>query len=436
MTSTIEASEGLKRKLKIVVDQDKVKAAFEKQFQKIRGEVTIKGFRKGKAPLSQIKSIYKEQATRNVVEDLVQENYMSALQTHNLQPINYPKIDLDSIEEDKGFSFTAELEVRPEVELKKYEGLDLEKEEVQIDESRIDDVLQQILSSRSERVPVLEERPVQTGDFTDINFEGFLSDGSPLANGAANNFILEIGSNSFIPGFEDGILGMNANSEKTISVTFPEDYHAAEIAGAKVDFKVKVNKIMKKSLPELNDEFVQSLGDEKVKTVAELKQQIRTDLEKGENSRLEQKLQEEVLKKLVEANPVEAPESLVLEQKENLKQNTTQTLKQQGLDEQGVKDYLAKWDEEFTNNARDIIKSSFIVDAIAEKENLIPTPKDVEDRLAELAQGAGMGIEEVRNFYKEPGRLDSLRYRLLENRVIDFVIAKANIKTVAAKKED
>ncbi len=433
MKSTIEASEGLKRKLKIVVDQENVKAAFEKQFEKIRGEVTLKGFRKGKAPLSQIKSMYKEQATRNVVEQLVQDNYMSALQDHNLQPINYPKIDLDQIEEDKGFSFTAELEVRPEVDLKKYEGLEIEKEEVTVDQARIDDVINQILNSRAERTPLLEERPVQSGDFTDINFEGFLSDGSPLANGAANNFILEIGSNSFIPGFEDGIIGMAVGSEKTVSLTFPEDYHATEIAGAKVDFKVTLNKILKKSLPELTDEFTQSLGDEKIKTVEDLKQQIKKDIERSESSRLEQKLQEEVLKKLVEANPVDAPESLVLEQKENLKQNTTQTLKQQGMDDQGVTDYLKKWDAEFTQNASDIIKSSFIVDAIAEKENLIPTVKDVENRLAELAQGAGMPVEEVRKFYNEPGKLDSLRYRLLETKVIDFVIAKANVKSVPAK---
>lgn len=433
MKSTIEASEGLKRKLKIVVDPEMVKEAFEKQFQKIRGEVTLKGFRKGKAPLSQIKSMYKEQATRNVVEELVQDNYISALQTHNLQPINYPKIDLDQIEEDKGFSFTAELEVRPEVDLKKYEGLEIEKEETTIDEARVEEVINQILSSRAERTPLLEERPVQTGDFTDINFEGFLSDGSPLANGAANNFILEIGSNSFIPGFEDGIIGMTVGSQKTITLTFPEDYHATEIAGAQVDFKVTLNKIMKKTLPELTDDFVQTLGDPNVKTAEDLKSQIRKDLERSENSRIEQKMQEEVLKKLVEANPVDAPESLVLEQKENLKQNTSQTLKQQGMDDKGITDYLQKWDAEFTQNATDIIKSSFIVDAIAEKENLIPTAKDVEARLEELAQGAGMPVEEVRKFYNEPGKLDSLRYRLLETRVIDFVISKADVKNVPAK---
>lgn len=435
MKSTIEASEGLKRKLKINVDQQNVKTAFEEQFQKIRGEVTLKGFRKGKAPLDQIKSMYKEQATKNVVEQLVNSNYISALREHDLQPINYPKIDFDKIDEDNGFSFTAEIEVRPEVELKKYEGLEIEKEEANIDDKRVQEVIDQILGSRAERVPVLEDRPVQSGDFTDIHFEGFLSDGSPLANGAAKNFILEIGSNSFIPGFEDGIIGMTVSSEKEIPVTFPADYHAAEIAGANVNFKVTLNKILKKSLPELTDEFVQTLGDEKVKTTDDFKAQIKNDIEKTETTRIQQKLQEEVLKKLVEANPVEAPESLVGDQKESLKQNTSQTLKQQGLDEDGIKDYFIKWDAEFTQNAKDIIKSSLIVDAIAEKENLVPNDQDVENRLVELATGAGMEVDQVREFYKEPGRMDSLRYRLLENKVIDFVISKANVKTVAAKAE-
>lgn len=436
MKSTIETSEGLKRKLKIMVDQDKVKSAFEEQFEKIRGEVTLKGFRKGKAPLSQIKSMYREQVTREVVENLVNSNYISALHEHDLQPINYPKIDLDEIDEDKGFSFTAEIEVRPDVELKKYEGLEIEKEEVSIDKSRVQEVLDQILNSRAEKTPLLEDRPVTNGDFTDINFEGFLKDGSALPNGAAKNFILEIGSNSFIPGFEDGLVGTKAGEEKTISVTFPEDYHANEIAGANVDFKVTVNKILKKSLPELNDEFVKTLGDEKVQSVEDLKSQIKDDLEKSESSRLNQKLQEEVLKKLVEANPVEAPESLVTDQKESLKQNTTQTLKQQGLDDKGVTEYLAKWDAEFAQNAKDIIKSSLIVDAIAKKEKLQPTDADLEQRLQELAQGAGMEVSQVKEYYKEPGRMDSLRYRLLENKVIDFVLDKAQVKSVPAKNED
>lgn len=433
--STIESSEGLKRKLKITVSPETVKSTFERQFLKIRNEVTLKGFRKGKAPLDHVKSLYRDQVTQNVVEQLVNTNYANAIKEHKLQPISFPKIDLDKIEDDQGFTFTAEFEVRPDVVLKNYIGLELEKEETQTDEKRLNTVLDQIRESKAERVPVLEDRPAQTGDFTDIDFEGFLSTG-PLPNGAAKNFILELGSNSFIPGFEDGIIGMKVSEQKDIKLTFPETYHATEVAGAEVTFKVTLNKLLKKSLPEITDTFVEGLGDPSVKTVSDLKAQVQKDIERSEESRINQKLQEDTLKKLIKENPIEAPESLVAEQKESLKQNSEQTLRQQGLGDEEVKEYFSKWDNDFTQNATDIIKSSLIVDAIADKENLQPTDKDVEARIEEIVASSGMEAEKIREFYKQPNRFDSLKYRLLETKVVDFVISKAKVKTVPATKAE
>lgn len=426
MKSTIESSTGLKRILKIEVDSEAVKKAFEKEFNKVRQNVTLPGFRKGKAPMDKIKASYKANVTSDVVENLVNQNYFEALKQHDLYPVSLPKIDLDKIDEEKGFSFTAELEIKPEVVLKKYTNFEIKKEEPKIDESRIQTVIDQILNSKAERVAVLEDRPAADKDFVDINFEGFIGS-DPLPNGTANNFMLELGSNSFIPGFEPGIIGMKIGSDKTIELKFPEDYHAADVAGKDVHFKVKLNKIMKKQLPELTDELIASLGDTKVKTVDGLKESIKEDLSKSEESRIQKNVQEDVLKKLIEANPVELPESLVAEQKENLKKNSSETLKQQGLDDAAMEDYFKKWDDDFSKNARDIIHSSLIMDAIANKENLRPTEDEVKNKISEIAKNSGMEEKKVKEFYSDPNRMDSLAYRIMEDRVIDYIMANSKL---------
>jgi trigger factor len=292
----------------------------------------------------------------------------------------------------------------------------------------IQNIINQILESKSEKVPVFEDRPAQEKDLLDINFEGFLSPEEPLPNGAANNFILELGSQSFIPGFEEGLIGAKAGSERTLDLSFPEDYQAAEIAGKNVSFKVKINKILKKQLPALDDQLVESLGDPKIKTAEQLKEGIASDLLKSEEDQSIKAMQEEVLKALIENNPMELPESLVAQQKEGLKANSKQTLVAQGFGEAEMDDYYKKWDEDFTKNARDIIHVSLLMDAIADSEKLRPTEKEIDEKIQEMANQAGPNGSKVKEYYSDINRKDSLYYKLMEDRVISYVIENSKIK--------
>jgi trigger factor len=428
MKSTIETTSGLKRTLKIEVDQNAVKAAFEKEFQKIQKDLVLPGFRKGKAPMDQVRATYKGRVINDVVENLVNQNYFEALKEHNLHPVSMPQIDLEEITEDKGFSFKATLEVKPEIKLSKYKNFELTKKAAKVDDEKIQNIINQILESKSEKVPVFEDRPAQEKDLLDINFEGFLSPEEPLPNGAANNFILELGSQSFIPGFEEGLIGAKAGSERTLDLSFPEDYQAAEIAGKNVSFKVKINKILKKQLPALDDQLVESLGDPKIKTAEQLKEGIASDLLKSEEDQSIKAMQEEVLKALIENNPMELPESLVAQQKEGLKANSKQTLVAQGFGEAEMDDYYKKWDEDFTKNARDIIHVSLLMDAIADSEKLRPTEKEIDEKIQEMANQAGPNGSKVKEYYSDINRKDSLYYKLMEDRVISYVIENSKIK--------
>lgn len=427
MKSTIESSEGLKRTLNIEIGPEAVTEAFEKQFKKIQKDAEAPGFRKGKVPMDQVKAKYRTVVVNDVVESLVNSGYIQALQEHKLHPINMPQIDLNEITEDKGFSFKATLEVRPEIELKKYKDFKLEKESGKVDEEKIEGIIKQILESKADKTPVFEDRPSKDGDFVDINFEGFMENGEPLPNGAANNFILELGSKSFIPGFEDGLVGAKAGSEKTLDLSFPEDYQAAEIAGKNVKFKVKVNKIMKKDLPELTDALVESLGDSKVKTVDELKSNIESDLKRSEEEKSLRSLQESVLKSLIDNNEVTLPDSLVEQQKAGLIENSNQTLKSQGMSEEEITDYNKKWDDDYTKNAKDIIHVSLLMDAIADKEKLRPDAKEIDSKIDEIASQAGPNAAKVREYYSDANRKDSLYYKLMEDKVVSFVIENSNI---------
>lgn len=428
MKSSIEASNGLKRTLKIEVDPAAVKAAFEVEFKKIQKNLVLPGFRKGKAPMDQVRAMYQGRVSSDVVESLVNQNYFAALNEHNLHPVSMPEIDFEGINEEQGFSFKATLEVKPEVKLSKYKGFELTKEAAKVDEAKIEDIIKQILDTRAEKIPVLEDRPAQNKDFVDINFEGFLSTGEPLPNGAANNFILELGSNSFIPGFEEGLVGVGVGGQKTLPLTFPEDYHASEIAGQLVNFKVTVNKIMKKHNPTLDDKFVESLNDPNVKTVAQLKENIEADLKRSEEDRINKKLQDDIFNALVESNPLELPEGLVNQQKENLKENSKQTLLAQGLGEEDMTEYYQKWDEDFTKNARNMIHASLLMDAIAEAESLRPSFADVDKKIEEMATQAGPNAARVKEYYADAGRKESLLYKLMEDRVVSFVLDNSKIK--------
>lgn len=427
MKSNIESTDGLKRTLKIEVGAQAVKDAFEQEFHKIQKNLVLPGFRKGKAPMTQVRAMYREKVVSDVVENLVNKNYFAALREHKLHPVSMPKIDLHEITEEQGFSFTATLEIRPEVNLKKYKDFDLKKEKTNIDKEKIDQVINQILESRAEKVPVFEDRTAQDKDFVDIDFEGFLAPNEPLPNGAAKNFVLELGSQSFIPGFEEGLVGAKVGQEKTLSLAFPEDYQATEIAGKKVDFKVTVNKILKKQLPKLDDKFVESLGDTNVKTVSELKTAIETDLQKTEEDKSLKALQEEVLKTLIDSNPMELPDSLVEQQKLGLIENSKRTLTSQGMTEDEVTEYIAKWDEDYTKNAKDVIHASLVMDAIAEKENLRPSEDEVNKKIDEMAAQSGPNSARVKEYYANMNNKDSLFYKLMEDKVIAYVIENSKI---------
>lgn len=431
MKSSVEKVSSLERKLNIQIPAEKVAQSFTRVFQSIQRSANIKGFRQGKAPLETIRSMYNDRVQQDVVQDLVQQHYYNALKEHKLAPINYPEFEFDAPVESKEFSFTAIFEIKPEIKLNKYEGLAVEVEKLEIEPARIDKVIENILSARSKFIELPEARTARSGDFAILDFKGFV-DGAPLDRGAGEDFQLELGSNQFITGFEEGIVGMSIGDKKTLNLKFPEQYQAAELSGKPVDFEVTLKAIKIKQLPEMNDEFVKDLGGD-VATVLELRSKIRADLEESEKQRIQSDLKNRVLKALVKVNPVEVPNSLLKEQMEALKNDTKKRMSEQGMTEEQFAEYAQKWDQDFQNTASEIIQSSFLVDTIAAQHQLHWTEEDIEAKMNEYVKQTGIELEKIKSYYGQPDQKQRLTYMITEEKVIKFLLDKAQKTEVESK---
>ncbi|MNJ91216.1 Trigger factor [compost metagenome] len=429
MKSNVEKVSNLSRKLSIEVPAAQVQGAFQRVFQGIQRDVTIKGFRKGKAPLTTIKSMYGERVAQDVVQDLIQKHYAQALSEHKLEPISYPEFEFDTPAEGQDFAFTANFDIRPEVALKKYEGIEVEKEKFEFDEKKVNDVLENIRASRATFETVTENRAAKTGDVAVIDFEGFVG-GTPLENGAGTDHNLELGAKQFIDGFEEGIVGMKKGESKTLSLKFPDPYHSKDLAGKPVDFKVTLKDIKAKVLPELNEEFLATLGGPK--DLEALKTSIREDLEATEKKRIEDSFKNRLLKTLVKENPVEVPASLLKEQKASLVEDFKKRMSEQGMGPDDFASYVEKWDGDFAKTATEMIQSSFLVDAIAKKHDLFAKKEDLDAKFAEYAQQTNIEESRIREFYGRSEQASRLTYQITEEKVLAFLNTTVKVKEVPA----
>jgi trigger factor len=428
MKTNLETVSPLERKLNIQVPASEVQAAFERAYKGIQRNAAIKGFRKGKAPIATIKSVYGDRVKQDVIQDIIQQHYATAVKELSLDPISYPAIEFDPLESDKDFAFTAEFEVRPEVKITKLEGLPVKKEKFAATDEAVNKTIEDIRKGRAETVPVLEDRAAQMGDVATIDFHGTI-EGKDLEGGSAQDHTLELGSNSFIPGFEEGVVGMRIGATANIDVKFPDGYHAAELSGKPVTFKVTLKGLKKKSLPEVNDEFAKGLGD--YADLAALKKAIREDVEKREGKRIHDELKNRIMRVLVDHNPVPVPKSLMTEQKKALVADFEKRMQQQGMDQKQFEEYKGKWDKDFEQTSAYMIQSSFLIDKIAADQGFKATAADFDAKLQEYASQTGIEFKRIAEFYAEKDKRARLAYQITEEKVLDYLISKAKVSEVS-----
>ncbi|MEQ1875337.1 MAG: trigger factor [Bdellovibrionia bacterium] len=430
MKINLETISKLERKLHIEVPIEKVKASLERVYKGIQDVATIKGFRKGKAPIATVKSMYKDKVRDDVIRDLIESHYFEALKEKAVEPITQPQFEFDVLNEDQPFKFTAHFEVKPDVKLEQHEGLPVEKEKLELDDERVTAHLTRLRESKATEAPLFEDRPAQKGDLATIDFEGFIA-GAPVENSKGVDQTVELGNSGFIPGFDDGVIGMRPGITANLNLKFPDDY-PPEMASKDVTFKITLKKLSKKSIPDLNEDFVKSVSE--FKSVDELKNAIRDDIKKSEEGRIKKDLRNRILKALVDRNPVEVPPTLLREQKMALMQDIQQRMQQQGFTPDQFADYVKKWDSDFENSAKFIIQSSFLINAVADKHGLRATQGEMDEKLTDYAQQTGIEMNKLKEFYGQPERQSSLRFQITEEKVVDYLISKANVRELPKEK--
>ena len=426
MNVTVEDLSAIKKKLSIEVAADVVAKELETAYQKIAKTASVKGFRKGKVPRAILEKQYGPRIEYEVVGSLVNNSLYKAMIEYKVEPVSQPEIvESGVVEKGQTFSYQAEVEVRPEVVAQNYTGLKLEKDKLVLADDAIEMQLKQMADSRVQ----LEEskrKKVREGDTLVIDFEGFVND-TPFKNGAAKDYQLEIGSNSFIPGFEDQLIGFKRDEEGEIKVTFPESYGVKELAGQPAVFKVTVKEIKEKVEPKIDDDFANEFEAD---NLADLKEKIRENLLQQEEGRIRGKLQEKLMDALVANNSFEVPEGMVQNQLLHLKDNFSQRLKSQGMS----LEMLGMNEENFARTYREMaaqqVKGELLLDSISQQEQLSVEDQEVDDKIKGIAEEAKAPLENVQKYFANVQARDGLKSQLLHDKVIEFLLEKAELTEV------
>ncbi len=414
-------------KLEITVEAEKFDEAIKKVYFQSAKYFNIPGFRKGKAPMQIVekyygKEIFYEDAFNQVAQDALEE----AVEENKLEIVSRPDIDVTQIEKGKDLIFIAIMQTKPEVKLGKYKGIEIKKIEYNVTDEDIDHELGHMQEHNS-RLISIEDRPVESGDITTIDFEGFV-DGKAFEGGKAEGHELEIGSNSFIPGFEDQIIGMKIEEEKDIQVKFPDEYFSKDLAGKDATFKVKLHEIKKKELPELDDEFAKDVSE--FDTLKELKESIKEKQQKQNDDKAKYETQDAVMKAVCEDIKVEIPSGMIETEIDNMLRDIEQRLSYQGLKLDQYLQMMGKTQEEmkkeYEPQAIEGIKSRLAIEAVIKAEKIEATDEEIDEKLKEMAKNYGKEKDE--EFLKNENVRNYLKEGLASEKAIDFLVKNAKIK--------
>lgn len=406
------------------IPQSEIQEGLTKTFNKVKKDLNIPGFRKGKVSRSVFDRMYGEEALyEDTVNDLLPSNYEAAVQEAGIEPVSQPKVDIESMEKGQDWVIKAEVTVKPEVKLGQYKDLKVEKQEREITDQDVEDRLQREQDQHAEMV-IKEDEPAAEGDTVVIDFEGFV-DGESFEGGKAENHSLELGSNSFIPGFEEQLVGVKAGDNLDVTVTFPEDYQAEDLAGKEAVFKVTVHEVKEKELPELDDELAKDLDDE-VETLDELREKYHKEMQESKEKAAQDAVEESAIKQAVDnAEVVELPDVMIQDEVKRAKDEFLNNLQQQGISAEMYYQITGTseedLDQQFEGEAGTRVKTNLVIEAIVAKEGFEATEDEVNSEIKDLAENYNMPEAQVRSVLSE----DMLEHDINMKKAVDLVTSTA-----------
>lgn len=425
--------------LEVEVEAERVASALDKAFQKVVKKINVPGFRKGKVPRAIFESRFGvESLYQDAIDILLPEVYTEAIDETNIFPVDRPEVDVEQFEKGQPFKFKAKVTVKPEVTLGDYKGVEVAAINIEVSEEELNEELTRMQERHAELV-VIDEEAAQNGDVTVIDFDGSV-DGVPFEGGKGERYSLELGSNSFIPGFEDQVVGMATGDFKDVTVTFPETYHAEELAGKEAVFKVKVHEIKRKQLPELDDEFAKDVSE--FDTLDEYKEDLKKQIAARKENEGKAARESAVVEAVGANAEVEIPEAMVQTEVQNMVRDFDNRLRAQGMNLDLFLNFSGQTIEDLQGqmkaDAEKRVRNNLVLEQIAKAEKIEATEEEITKELTDMSDAYKRSPEEIRNILAANGALSSLNEEVLLRKTIEFLLANSKevpAEQLAAKSE-
>ena len=415
-------------KLTFEVSAEEFEKAIDRAYNKNKSKFDIPGFRKGKAPKAiVIKNYTKAVFYDDALNDVLPDAYEAALKESGLDVVARPEFDVEEIKDGEPVVFTALCTTRPEVKLGEYKGIKVAKVDYTVSDEEVDKDINAV-RDRNARLISVDDRAVENGDIAVIDFEGFVDD-VPFEGGKGENYELEIGSNTFIPGFEDQLVGAKIDDLVDVNVTFPEEYHAEELKGKPAVFKVKVNEIKVRELPELDDDFASEVSE--FDTLAEYKADVRAKLEEKAKEKAEAEIQNAVVEKAVENAEFDLPDAMVEGQIDNMINDMAQRMSYQGMSLEMYMQYTGQTIEQmrevYREQAKKQVSGSLVIDAISKAEDIEVSPEEVEMNLVDMAKKYNMEVDKLKELIAEP-EMENIKKDMVFTKTIEMLANNAVVE--------
>lgn len=424
-TIKVEEISPVKKKISFEIPWEEVKRELDAAYRTLGKKARVKGFRPGKTPRHILETYFRDDAEGEAVQNLVNRSFEEATQASGLQPVARPEIEQNGIQPDKSFTYSATVEVEPAVEPQGYSGLDLKREDASVTDQDMDARIEELRSMYSSLQDVEGDRTVQAGDFLVIDFQGKLG-GVERQELTEAGFRIEVGSKRLVPGFEDALVGMKKGESKEFTVKFPDDYHVKEFASQDITFQVTVRDVKVKVLPALDDQFVKNF--ERYENLEALKADLRKSLEQEKAARVKATLRKAINDRLLELNVFDVPEAYVERQIFSMMVEYQRRMVMSGMDPDNAAKVAANLHDQFRDEAARLVRAGIILQKIAEKETITVDEAEIDDRIREMAARYGRDFETMKASYEKDNLTDRLRDQILEEKTLDFIESRANIK--------
>ena len=420
----------VQRKVRVELPAETVSHQFSRAYQDLAQRVRIKGFRAGKAPRTLLRGMYGEEIKGQVRSQLVEDSLGEVIKERGLQIVSRPEIEANDLAEDREFSFSAVFEIKPDVDVKDYLGIGVERVKLAISDSEVDAGLQRLRESHARLEPIDDRDIVRPGDFVSLDFEGSI-EGKPFAGGKGENYLLEIGGGRTLPQFENALVGLKLGTRETINVTYPQDYANRELAGKAVDFSVIIRELKKKVLPDLDDDFAKDYGE--CGSLEELTANVRTRLEQELTQIQDEQLKEQIITRIISNHSFTPPPAMVERQTRYLMERYQNRSSEQPASESQPAPSMEETRKALEERAKRQVQATLLVEKIAQKENIEVSEKDVQERVDALARASGDKAKSVREFYSRADAREELRAQIVFDRTLNFLLEKASVKEVDSK---